>query len=184
MGKKGSAYFCKTRYHDWQKCVILARDEDLQKLKDIKESYEKIYAEKINKKLKDSSPNYLQIENNSYGRGVYASKNISVDEYVVEYKGNVIKGMQPALKMEKNIDATDDDGSFGRLINHSFDENVYPIVWTSDQNKPHIIFFAKRDIAIGEEIVYNYTEHRKIIWKLYPFLDPNNKNETTKTFQK
>ena len=54
------------------------------------------------------------------------------------------------------IDATEDDGSFGRLIN---DDNISPnlrvrMITFNGEDLPG--FFALRDIYPGEELTYNY----------------------------
>ena len=59
------------------------------------------------------------------------------------------------------IDATSDDGSVGRLINHDkISPNLVmkPVVI---RNKPRVVFFASKDIQIGEELSYDYGERRK-----------------------
>ena len=54
-----------------------------------------------------------------------------------------------------SIDATNDDGTFGRLINHSKESpNTIPKV-IGVQGAPNIYFEA---IAISEEILYNYND--------------------------
>ena len=68
------------------------------------------------------------------------------------------------------VDATEDDGSYGRLINHSaLDPNVVMKTFVSD-NAPVIIFMALKDIPVGQEIQYVYGESRKDVWKQNPWL--------------
>ena len=68
------------------------------------------------------------------------------------------------------IDATKEDSTFGRLINHSIsDPNVSMKIIPVD-NKPIIVFVALRDITKGEEIQYDYGERREAILQQNPWL--------------
>ena len=59
------------------------------------------------------------------------------------------------------IDTTLDDGSFGRLINHSKkNKNLIPKV-VDVQGRPHVIFFASNDIQPLEELFYDYMDTYK-----------------------
>ena len=61
------------------------------------------------------------------------------------------------------IDATEDDGSYGRLINHSSRApNVGMKIFVVEQ-RPTIVFVALREIKVGQEIQYDYGEKRKDI---------------------
>ena len=54
-----------------------------------------------------------------------------------------------------SIDATDDDGSLGRLVNDSLFPNAKMKLIVT-YNEPHLCLFAERDINKGEEILYRY----------------------------
>ena len=59
------------------------------------------------------------------------------------------------------MDATQEDGSFGRLINHDkLDSNLLMKVMVV-AGTPQIVFFASKDICAGSELVYDYGERRK-----------------------
>ena len=50
-------------------------------------------------------------------------------------------------------------GNHSRLINHSCDPNLKTYKVIKDDrniNRPHPVFFAAKDIAIGEELSFNY----------------------------
>uniref|UniRef100_A0A7S3XCY3 Histone-lysine N-methyltransferase n=1 Tax=Picocystis salinarum TaxID=88271 RepID=A0A7S3XCY3_9CHLO len=50
-------------------------------------------------------------------------------------------------------------GNVARFFNHSCDPNLisFPVLWdTMDFRLPHICFFSTRDIAVGEELCYDY----------------------------
>ncbi|KAL7294514.1 hypothetical protein TKK_0012505 [Trichogramma kaykai] len=192
MTEKNGQKMCETPFDGWKKCFTLARDLDIEKLKIFKADYESMFKEKINKLLDNGKSSKLTIKPDALGRGLYASDVIKEDEYVTEYKGKLIRGWKSAIENEKFhsqrndehsylfffrakssinycIDATEDDGSYGRLINHSDEANVKPTVWINEKG-PHIIFFATKDILEGQEIVYNYSEHRKTILQAFPCL--------------
>ena len=61
------------------------------------------------------------------------------------------------------IDATMEDGSIGRLINHSKKfQNVKPVV--GDKNgMPFIYFLAVSDICKDDEILYDYDDNSKVL---------------------
>ena len=68
------------------------------------------------------------------------------------------------------IDASAEDESFGRLINHSAqDPNVAMKVATVDRN-PVIDFIALKPIKEGQEIQYDYGERRKVVLEQNPWL--------------
>lgn len=55
-----------------------------------------------------------------------------------------------------SIDASREDGSFGRLVN---DEHRHPncrMKKIEVEGKPHLCLFALKDIKDGEEITYDY----------------------------
>ncbi|XP_062842443.1 uncharacterized protein LOC134301589 [Trichomycterus rosablanca] len=104
------------------------------------------------------------------GRGVFAKVNIEKGSFILEYKGRLITGKDADSFGEQDntyvyyfkhngkivcIDATDDDGSFGRLVNDSADPNskMKKIVLN---DTPHLCLFAIKDIRKDEEITYDY----------------------------
>ena len=68
------------------------------------------------------------------------------------------------------VDATLEDSSYGRLINHSSNNpNVFMKVETIAQT-PAIVFVALKDIPVGQEIQYDYGEKRKAVLLENPWL--------------
>ena len=60
-----------------------------------------------------------------------------------------------------SIDATQENNTMGRLINHSRKGgNVTPKILSIDQ-KPHIYFIAACEILPGDELLYDYGERNK-----------------------
>lgn len=72
-----------------------------------------------------------------------------------------------------SIDATQEDGSLGRLINHDIPGNVYPKL-VNEKNEPKIRFFARATINKGDQIFYDYGEKRPNILEKHPWLKPKN----------
>ena len=74
------------------------------------------------------------------------------------------------------VDATEETGKLGRLINHSRkNANVAPkvvgITNPDGESLPHLMLLAKRDINKGEELLYDYKDRRKASIKAFPFLN-------------
>ena len=112
-------------------------------------------------------------------------------EYVCEYVGERIsmeEGKKRQAEMEERgdnrcyifevehrrkrfcIDATNDDGRMGRLINHS---RLHPNLRRSTldiDNDVHLVLFALRDIPHGEELLYDYNDRSKQARKDNPWL--------------
>ena len=68
------------------------------------------------------------------------------------------------------IDATEDDGSLGRLINHSRRSPNVVMKTHVVEGEPRVVFVACREIAVGEEITYDYGERRKAFLDRNPWL--------------
>src|SRR5580704_17398067 len=101
------------------------------------------------------------------GRGVYASRDIAEGERIVEYTGALISSGEAddavddetmrrhhtflfAVEDHWVIDASR-DGNEARFINHSCDPNCESVVV-----RRRVYIHALRDIAAGEELVYDY----------------------------
>ena len=76
------------------------------------------------------------------------------------------KGLMYSMDLtqnDRNMDAYTVDssrmGNHSRLINHSCDPNLVTYKIIKDDrniNRPHPVLFAARDIAIGDELSFNY----------------------------
>ena len=60
-----------------------------------------------------------------------------------------------------SVDATEENETCGRLMNHSKLGNIKPRV--IDDGNLHLCFFACEDIDVGEELLYDYGERKKDI---------------------
>lgn len=71
-----------------------------------------------------------------------------------------------------SVDSTKDNGRKGRLLNHSKKHpNVVTKVMELDGHPcPYLCLVARRDIEIGEELVYDYGERRAEVVDLMPWL--------------
>jgi len=111
------------------------------------------------------------------GRCIYTTRAFQEGEFVVTYAGETVPATEAnerEKKYKKNtqtgsfmyyfkcenkeycIDATKESQRLGRLINHSrTSPNLRPKAITFRGN-PCVIFLAKRPIAAGEELLYDY----------------------------
>ena len=68
------------------------------------------------------------------------------------------------------LDATEDSGRYGRLLNHS---RVKPNCITKVievMNSPRLILVAKQDIAAGKELLFDYGDRSKASLKAHSWL--------------
>jgi hypothetical protein len=103
------------------------------------------------------------------GRGVYATRRIRKDTWVVQYTGEVITHAEADRRSDDEamdrhhtflfildehtcIDATA-HGSDARYINHSCEPNCEAV---QEEDDHEIWIVALRDIAAGEELTYDY----------------------------
>jgi uncharacterized protein len=107
-----------------------------------------------------------------HGRGVYATRDITADERIIEYVGELIdkdeSGMRGTVQHERSMrngdaavyifnltDKYDLDGNVpwntARLINHSCEPNCE--AWMTGKR---IFIHALRDIKEGEELTFDY----------------------------
>ncbi|KFO23517.1 N-lysine methyltransferase SETD8 [Fukomys damarensis] len=124
------------------------------------------------------------------GRGVIATKQFSRGDFVVEYHGDLIEitdakkrealyAQDPStgcymyyfqyLSKTYCVDATRETNRLGRLINHSKCGNCQTKLHDID-GVPHLILIASRDIAAGEELLYDYGDRSKASIEAYPWL--------------
>jgi len=131
----------------------------------------------ISKKLK------VDFISKSKGFGVFCMEQISKDEFVCEYIGQIISKQQAEDKLHFNlmkkkanyvlqirenyekmiintfIDA-ENKGNVSRFLNHSCDPNLYFDIIRINHFIPQVAFFAMRDIEVGEELTFSYMESK------------------------
>uniref|UniRef100_A0A914PQ91 Histone-lysine N-methyltransferase n=2 Tax=Panagrolaimus TaxID=55784 RepID=A0A914PQ91_9BILA len=105
------------------------------------------------------------------GFGLYAKKDINMNQMVTEYVGEIIRSEVCEIREKKYaqknkgiymfridsefvIDATE-CGNMARYINHSCDPNCVTQIVNIDNTKK-IVIFANRPIRAGEELTYDY----------------------------
>ncbi|HET7626600.1 MAG TPA: SET domain-containing protein-lysine N-methyltransferase [Verrucomicrobiae bacterium] len=111
----------------------------------------------------NKNPTLLLIKNSPiHGTGGFAAANIPAGTWIIEYVGEKISKAESARRCELNNpyifsvnDEYDLDGSVewnpARFLNHSCEPNC-EAQWDEDR----IWIVALRDIAIGEEVTFNY----------------------------
>jgi SET domain-containing protein len=108
--------------------------------------------------------------------GLFAKNGFGKGEFVVEYQGEILRetiaderekraeragngdgGSCYMFRLDEDhvIDATL-KGNCARFINHSCNPNCTCRMVEDENRKKHIMIIAKRDIAAGEEITYDY----------------------------
>lgn len=82
-----------------------------------------------------------------------------------------------------SIDATLNNRHTGRLINHDLNGNLNAKLVEID-DEPFIVFFAKRNIYIGDELLYDYNDRDKETIKRNPWLKSKHSNGIYFSFYK
>ncbi|KAF7636915.1 Histone-lysine N-methyltransferase [Meloidogyne graminicola] len=139
-----------------------------------------------------SNEKFLQIYNcEEKGRGIKTKKSFAKGEFVVEYKGEIITSKIARIREEEYsqnenigsymyyfkhrgtvycVDATQETKYKGRLINHSIlRPNLRTRVIDFGESF-YLILVARRDIEIGEELLYDYGERRADVISKNPWL--------------
>ncbi len=116
------------------------------------------------------------------GRGLYTTEERNKGDFLVEYRGKLLSrgdGLCREQQLEGTdegcylfffpfkeenycLDATEEDETKGRLINHSRSGNSSPKTIELD-GRPRLYFVASRTISRGEEILYDYGDRRAAI---------------------
>ncbi len=68
-----------------------------------------------------------------------------------------------------SVDATEESGRMGRLINHSRNGNLITKV-VEVKKTPRLVFVAKRDIDLNEELNYDYGDRSRKSLRHHPWL--------------
>uniref|UniRef100_A0A915DFH0 [histone H4]-lysine(20) N-methyltransferase n=1 Tax=Ditylenchus dipsaci TaxID=166011 RepID=A0A915DFH0_9BILA len=111
------------------------------------------------------------------GRGIRALRSFEKDEFVVEYKGEIISYKEAKIREDEYgkdskigsymyffrhrgsnfcVDATEEKPFKGRLINHSMLKPNLKTKVVDFGDSFHLIFVAKRNLEVGEELLYDY----------------------------
>ncbi len=164
-----------------------------RRAEDSRQYKKKEYEEYIKMNIKAGNERGLKLKWGCFkGWEVYAGKNFKEGDFICEYKGNLLK-RKKAMELEemynKNpetygsfvmffkhkditfaVDATIEDKSKGRLINHSkLKCNVENKVMEID-GTPRVYFVAKKTIFFNTELLYDYGERVEAILEDNPFL--------------
>lgn len=163
------------------------RRSERKESKNIFDAQQRDLENKIIRKISDG----LEIkEFEEKGRGIVTTKKFFKGDFVIEYIGDLIDGAtakRREIKYAKNkrlgcymyyfrhkdvqwcIDATKESGELGRLINHSRKGNLVSKI-IEIENKPRLVFFAKLEIPVGTELLYDYGDRSRESVKYHPWL--------------
>jgi len=125
------------------------------------------------------------------GRGIKASRRFVKADYIVEYAGDLLSESDALLREAEYqgdptkgsymyffeykgkqycVDATDETGRYGRLINHSLKNPNCATKVVALEDSPRLVLIAKHDIEVGAELLFDYGERNKDIIKSNPWL--------------
>lgn len=150
--------------------------------------------DEINAQLRKDNDLDLDIKVEEFpekGRGIVTTRDRKKGEFVVEYAGDMIsmeesntRETEYSMDVSKGcymyyfkyqgkqfcVDATDESGRLGRLLNHScIHPNLVTKIVTLD-DAPRLILIAKIDIVAGTELIYDYGDRDKATIKAHPWL--------------
>ncbi|XP_070402350.1 uncharacterized protein [Nothobranchius furzeri] len=111
------------------------------------------------------------------GRGVFATPPNEPGDFVLEYRGKLLTKEECesrryseteskflfGFKWQNHclcLDASEEDGSLGRLVNDNHKNPNCVMKKIIVDNKPHLCLFSLKKIEIGAEIYYNYGDSK------------------------
>lgn len=164
------------------------RGKKMADIEMLEKKYESLQQEAIAlaAKMGKYENDFLAVVCNKMGRGVVAKKTIPRGQFVCQYEGELIsytEGRRRNLTgntcflfffklSEKSwcLDASEENFTFGRLINHSrCNQNVKPKACNANGH-PGIQFVSLMDIPPGVELFYDYGERNRDLLKENPWL--------------
>lgn len=103
----------------------------------------------------------VNVQRSSAGLGLFAAAPFKRDDMVIEYTGERITEAEANRRGGKYLFELNDRwaidgkgrGNLARYINHSCNPNCYPEL---NANETRVFIYAKRKIAPGEELTYDY----------------------------
>lgn len=126
------------------------------------------------------------------GRGIFANKDLSKGDFVVEYAGDLMSLEEGKAREDEYsedaeigcyiyffsfkgkrycIDATAESGRYGRLLNHSKQKaNCKTRLVEEPEGIPRLIIEAKVDIKKDVELLYDYGDRSAKALKAHPWL--------------
>ncbi|XP_031553921.1 N-lysine methyltransferase KMT5A-B-like [Actinia tenebrosa] len=157
----------------------------------VKSKIEEEKQTKIEKAVLEGIEEGIEVRNvEGKGRGVFALWSFKRGDFVCEYHGEHID-YETAKKREKEysedenigcymyyftfknkkfcVDATQESGRLGRLLNHSINGNCTTKL-ISIRDKPYLILVAAKDIQPNSELLYDYGERNKDAIASHPWL--------------
>ena len=142
--------------------------------------------------LDDSSLGLTIFATGDRGRGIKTSKEFSKGDLLVEYAGDLVSEAEAVAREAEYkadpmkgsymyffehkgkpfcVDATEESGRYGRLVNHSLKySNCSTKVFTF-QDVPRLVLVAKHDLEVGEELLYDYGDRDADTLQALPWLN-------------
>lgn len=135
----------------------------------------------VNRIMSNDKTNLIKVQIPYKGRGICATNWFKKGDFVLRYSGELIsrkEGLKRDALLEEQgsadsflyffsfdsqrfcIDATVDDGTWGRLVNHSRLRPNCRVISLRVKKTPVLALVALRDIVPGEELLYDYGESR------------------------
>ena len=125
------------------------------------------------------------------GRGIKTTKKFSKGDLVLEYAGEIVSEAEAVAREAeyKNDpgagsymyyfqfqgkaycnDATEESGRYGRLVNHSVKNSNCSTKLFMFNGETRLVFMAKEDLAVGEELLYDYGDRDPETVQALPWL--------------
>jgi hypothetical protein len=188
--------FCLRRSKRIQSALPrLDEQEDLKQVEKLVELQRQL-ASQIPFSNKTSENFHLDIVyDNVKGYGVKTRELIPKDSYILEYRGELLRGMEIRKREKAYQDCEHDVGcymfhfkyletnwcidgtietpstGFGRYLNHSYkNSNIKPRLVCDIDGNPHIVFFAIQNIEPEEELLFSYGERNNVALNNFPWL--------------
>ena len=123
------------------------------------------------------------------GFGIVARKTFPKGTHIIEYDGDLIERSEANIRDEQyadfhayrfdfsaegramTLDATFDNGRYGRLLNHSkLMPNLQPVIMPNFLGQDRVLFRTIHEISKGQELLWDYKENRPEVLKANPWL--------------
>jgi histone-lysine N-methyltransferase SETD8 len=151
----------------------------------------RLAAAQLEERLQDSEQGIKVSKEVGKGRGVRTTREFEKGEFITEYKGELISSKEAKQRESKKknnkkgpeymfyfkqsdkklcIDATKEDRSYGRLLNHSRRRANCHAKLLAVGGVPRLLILASRDIEPSEELLIDYGDRSPESLRRHPWL--------------